>query len=371
METTLMTSTRSANIAVTINTGSQSVRLASFKMGSLELIKRLHYDESEVVLDPLPVLDKFPVPALVAHRWVHGGQWLTGPHQYCPEDAEQLNELMALAPLHNHKAYRWLQAAVRCWPDAQQILIPDTGFFRTLPEVAWRIPLPRDLCERHNLRRYGFHGLAHAALWRELRKRDPARACGRVITLQLGGGCSAAALSNGRACDTSMGYSPLSGLMMSTRPGDIDAGALLTLLPQYGAEELAAILNQEAGLQAISGESGDMRTLLASQRPEAAMAIEQFCYRIRTYIGAYAAVLGGIDALVFGGGIGLHAPTIRARIVQPLEWLGLRMDVEQNKRLDDTGGCISTADSQVGIYALTGDEERELCEQGLALELSE
>lgn len=158
---------------------------------------------------------------------------------------------------------------------------------------------------------------------------------------------------------------------MSTRPGDMDAGALLTLLPHYGVEELAAILNHEAGLMGISAESGDMRVLLASQRPEAAMAIEQFCYRIRKYIGAYAAVLGGVDALVFGGGIGMHAPTIRARIVQPLEWLGLRMDAEQNNRLDDAGGCISTADSQVGIYALAGDEERELCDQGLALEPSE
>lgn len=367
-----MTSDRSTNIALSINTGSQSVRLASYRIeaGAVNLMKRFHHDESETAVDPLSVLHNLPTPALVAHRWVHGGDWLTGPYQYRAEDAEEFNKLVALAPLHNPKAYRWLQAAIGCWPDAQQILVPDTGFFRTLPQVAWRIPLPRDLCVNHNLRRYGFHGLAHAALWRGLRERDPTRAVGRVITLQLGGGCSATALLNGRPRDTSMGYSPLSGLLMSTRPGDIDAGALLALLPHYSGEKLATILNQESGLRGVSCESGDMRTLLTSRRPEAAMAIEQFCYRIRQYIGAYAAVLGGIDALVFGGGIGLHAPVIRERIVQPLEWLGLRMDIGRNADLDDDGGSISTPDSPVGLYALAGDEERELCELGLALENS-
>lgn len=368
-----MTSDRSTNIALSINTGSQSVRLASYRTeaGAVNLIKRFHYDESETAIDPQSVLRDLPSPALVAHRWIHGGNWLTGPYQYRAEDAEELNKLIALAPLHNPKANRWLQAAIGCWPDAQQILVPDTGFFRTMPEVAWRIPLPRDLCENHNLRRYGFHGLAHAALWRGLREHDPTRAAGRVITLQLGGGCSASALLNGHPLDTSMGYSPLSGLLMSTRPGDVDVGALLALLPHYSGENLATMLNQESGLRAVSGKSGDMRTLLASREPEAAMAIEQFCYRIRQYVGAYAAVLGGLDALVFGGGIGLHAPVIREHIVQPLAWLGLRMDAGRNAGLSDNGGCVSTPDSPVGLYALAGDEERELCEQGMALERSE
>ncbi|GAB3317569.1 acetate/propionate family kinase [Haliea atlantica] len=369
-----MTADRATDIALSINTGSQSVRLASYRIeaGTVNRMKRLHYDESETAaIDPLSVLLNLPSPELVMHRWVYGGDWLTGPYQYRGEDAEELDKLVALAPLHNPKAHRWLQAAMDCWPDAQQILVPDTGLFRTMPEVAWRIPLPRGLCKNHGLRRYGFHGLAHAALWRELREHDPTRAAGRVITLQLGGGCSATALLNGHPQDTSMGYSPLSGLLMSTRPGDIDVGALLALLPHYSGENLATMLNQESGLRAVSGESGDMRTLLASREPEAAMAIEQFCYRIRQYVGAYAAVLGGLDALVFGGGIGLHAPVIREHIVQPLAWLGLRMDAGRNAGLGDNGGRISTPDSSVGLYALAGDEERELCEQGLALEGSQ
>ncbi|WP_297185424.1 hypothetical protein [uncultured Porticoccus sp.] len=363
----------SAKIALSINTGSQSVRLVSYcvEANTVNELKRLHYDESDTAIDPLSVLHGLPTPALVTHRWVHGGDWLTGPRRYRADDAAELDRLAALAPLHNPKAHRWLESALGCWPDAQQILVPDTGFFRTMPEVAWRIPLPRDLCEDHHLRRYGFHGLAHAALWRALRERNPDSAAGRVITLQLGGGCSAAALLNGRPRDTSMGYSPLSGLVMGSRPGHIDAGALLGLLPHYSVEKLAAILNQASGLRGVSGESGDMRTLLASRRPEAAVAIDQFCYRIRQYIGAYAAVLGGLDALVFGGGIGLHAAVIRERIVQPLAWLGLHMDTARNAGLDDDGGYIGTPDSPVGLYALAGDEERELCEQGLVLERSE
>ncbi|MEX2131579.1 MAG: hypothetical protein WD772_08825 [Pseudohongiellaceae bacterium] len=193
---------------LSINTGSRSVRLACYRVANdtIEPVQRYHIDETETAIDPLPVLRSLSAPSMVAHRWVHGGEWLTGQRRYRAEDAEALEKLTALAPLHNPKAHRWLLATMDCWPDAAQILIPDTGFFRSMPEVAWRLPLPRTLCREHSLRRYGFHGLAHASLWRALREREPIRAAGRVLTLQLGGGCSAAALLNGRPCDTSMGY---------------------------------------------------------------------------------------------------------------------------------------------------------------------
>ncbi|NQD37972.1 acetate/propionate family kinase [Permianibacter sp. IMCC34836] len=317
------------------------------------------------------VLEQFPTPDIVAHRLVHGGDWLTGPRWYRPEQQAQLDALDALAPLHNPKARQWLGHTQQRWPAAQQALVPDTGFFHQLPAVAKQLPLPRAITERFQLRRYGFHGLAHQALWRALQDASPDLAAGRVITLQLGGGCSAAALRAGVPLDTSMGFTPLAGLMMSTRPGDLDPGVILQLLTELSIAEVSTLLNQQSGLLGVSGLSADMRNLLASGSAEAAFAIESFCYRVRHYLGAYAAVLGGVDAIVFGGGIGLNSAAIRERILVPMTWLGVDFDPIANgveERSVGNRSCITRPGSKVAAFAMAADEEQLLVEHVLQLQ---
>jgi len=283
-----------------VNCGSRSIRLAAYRVDAsgINVIARAHADDLHGEQATTTMLERLPVPDVVAHRLVHGGDWLIGPCWYRPEQQAQLDALDALAPLHNPKTRRWLANTQQRWPEALQALVPDTGFFHQLPAVAKHLPLPKAISERFQLRRYGFHGLAHQALWRALRDARPDLAAGRVITLQLGGGCSAAALKAGVPLDTSMGFTPLSGLMMSTRPGDLDPGVILRLLTELSAADVSTLLNQQSGLLGVSGLSADMRSLLACDNAEAAFAIESFCYRVRHYLGAYAAVLGGIARLL-------------------------------------------------------------------------
>lgn len=306
---------------------------------------------------------------LTIHRLVHGGDVLREPMLATPALDAALAPLDALAPLHNPPARRWLAACATRWPAARHVLIPDSALYHELPEMARLLPLPQGLCAREGLHRIGFHGLAHAGLQRALAGLDPARADGRVITLQLGGGCSATAWLAGEPIDTTMGYTPLSGLAMATRSGDIDPGILLHLLRQgMDANALERMLSQESGLHGLSGLSGDMRVLMAAQTPDSQRAIHYFCHRLRQAIGAFAATLGGLDALVFGGGIGEHQPRIRELTCSGLAHLGITLDEVGNA--DATAGTrISTADSPASAWVLHGDEESEMLR--LALPLTE
>ncbi|HEX4909406.1 MAG TPA: acetate kinase [Permianibacter sp.] len=356
-----------------VNCGSRSIRLAAYRVDAsgINVIARAHADDLYGEQATTTMLERLPVPDVVAHRLVHGGDWLIGPCWYRPEQQAQLDALDALAPLHNPKTRRWLANTQQRWPEALQALVPDTGFFHQLPAVAKHLPLPKAISERFQLRRYGFHGLAHQALWRALRDARPDLAAGRVITLQLGGGCSAAALKAGVPLDTSMGFTPLSGLMMSTRPGDLDPGVILRLLTELSVADVSTLLNQQSGLLGVSGLSADMRSLLACDNAEAAFAIESFCYRVRHYLGAYAAVLGGIDAIVFGGGIGLNSAAIRERILAPMTWLGVDFDPIANvaeKCPADSNQCITRLGSKVAAFAMAADEEQLLIEHVLQLQ---
>lgn len=300
----------------------------------------------------------------VGHRVVHGGTRFSEPTLLNEESVEAIEELMELAPLHNGPSL----AAIRAAREALGSKIPmvatfDTAFHRTMPERASLYAIPPELAERHGIRRYGFHGLAHrymAGRYPEVTGSPPDRT--KLVTLQLGNGCSAAAVDGGRSVDTSMGLTPLEGLMMGTRSGDVDPSLAGFLAHREGVEveEVEDWLNHRSGLLGVSGASGDMRELLDAESrgaERAALAVEMFCYRVRKQVGAYLAALGGADAVVFGGGIGEHAPEVRSRILAGMEWCGLVVDERANEEAAGTETRISAADSRVHAYVIPVKEE--------------
>jgi acetate kinase len=275
-----------------------------------------------------------PRPAAAGHRIVHGGMFYTAPVRIDSQVQERLKQLVSLAPLHLPSQIELIQAISAHYPDLSQVACFDTAFHASMPETARRLPLPRCFYDQ-GIRHYGFHGLSYEYILSVLGQRLSAR----VIIAHLGNGASMAAIRNGSPIDTSMGLTPTGGFMMSTRSGDLDPGVLLYLLRAgYNPEQLDRMLNRESGLLGVSGSSSDVKTLLEKRDrdPLADEAIRMFCYGIRKFIGAYAAVLGGLDILVFTGGIGEHAAPVRAEICAGLEFLGIELDTEQNARHAET-----------------------------------
>jgi acetate kinase len=347
---------------LTVNVGSSSVRLAAYDDAGRGVAEAHHAGHE---LNAAPLLGEFarqpglaPISA-VAHRVVHGGDKLRSSVRISADVEAQIDRLSELAPLHNPPALRWIRACREQFgPAVPQVAVFDTAFFAELPQVARTYGLPRELSERLGLRRYGFHGLAHRYLWQRWQSSHLPPRRGRAISLQLGSGCSVAAVRDGLPLDTSMGFSPLEGLMMATRAGDLDPGLLLYLQRKegYSAERLEALLSQDSGLLGVSAQSADMRELLATDAPAAALAIDIFCYRARKYIGAYLAVLGGADAILFGGGVGEHLPVIRARILNGLEWAGIGVDRALNAAAVGREARIEVAGSPVEIAVIPVDE---------------
>jgi acetate kinase len=291
----------------------------------------------------------------VGHRVVHGGTRFDKP---CVIDAavlEDLDALSPLAPLHQPHNVAAIKAVMRVAPELTQIACFDTAFHLTQPAVAQTFALPRRYAEE-GVRRYGFHGLSYEYVaWLLSSGRFPA-AARRTIVAHLGNGASMCAIERGQSVATTMGFSPLDGLVMGTRCGAIDPGVLLYMLEHHGMtkEALQRLLYEESGLLGVSGISSDMRELLASAHPHAAEAVDLFVYRVRRELGSLAAALGGLDALVFTGGIGERAPAIRLRICREAGWLGVRLDQEANAR---GGPCISRDGSGVSVWVIPTNEE--------------
>ncbi len=360
---------------LTVNAGSSSLRLVLFRKtaGGLERLHAVHLEDPAV--DPRPVLDEMLIHApdgmqAVAHRIVHGGT--RGAPCIIDSTVEQeIADITPLAPLHNPPALHCLRT-IRSVLDSAvpHIAVFDTALYHDLPAVAAQYPLPPQPGLDHELRRYGFHGSAHRAMWRVwCGLRPELIAGGRVISLQLGAGCSITAIASGRAIDTSMGFTPLEGLMMATRCGDIDPGLLIHLqrTARLDADALERLLMRESGLAGVSGISADMRDLLASGEPRASLAIDMFCYRARKYIGAYLAALGGADGILFGGGIGEHSPEVRRRILHGLDRLGIALDGGRNDRATAGAARISADGSAIEIHAIEVDEARELAVAAIEL----
>jgi acetate kinase len=300
--------------------------------------------------------------AATGHRVVHGGEHFASAARIDPAVSEKLEALNHLAPLHNPHALAVIAAVEKRFPDVPAVAEFDTAFFSDLPETARTYAIPAELAVHYGIRRYGFHGLAHQYMSRQLESLAPRRAQrARVVSLHLGQGCSIAALRDGRPVETSMGFTPLEGLVMATRCGDIDAGILL-YLARTGLQwhELEDLLNRKSGLLGLSGESQDVRTLLeleAQRHAGACLALGAFCHRINKYLGAYASVLRGIDTIVIGGGIGENSPAIRARLCAGLTWLGLVLDEQANTDCAGEGGRITADRSTIDVHVIPVDEE--------------
>ena len=311
-------------------------------------------------------------PFAVGHRVVHGGDRFSGPTVVDDDVLAEIRELVPLAPLHNPANIEGIEVARERYPDTPQVAVFDTAFHAAMPPRAWRYPLPRDLADRLRIRRYGFHGTSHGYV-----ARTAAAHLGRpldelaLVTLHLGNGCSAAAVAGGRSVDTSMGLTPLGGLVMGTRSGDLDPG-IVAHLHREGGLDLDAIdtlLNKESGMKGLAG-SNDLREVHAradAGDTDADEALEVFCYRIRCTVGAYAAALGRLDAVVFTAGIGENDADVRARVCAGLGVLGVELDGARNTARSRDTRTISADGSAVAVLVVPTNEELEIAEQALAV----
>ncbi len=318
-------------------------------------IRRDFPDPATAVTSALAVLAQLslPQPAAVGHRLVHGGPEHIAPERVTAELVSSLSRLVTFAPLHLPAEIQGIEGIATRFPQLPQVACFDTAFHQRMPELARRFPLPRSLWDE-GIRHYGFHGLSYEYIVETL--GDAAQ--GRMIVAHLGNGSSLAAIRDGQPLDTTMGFTPTGGCMMGTRSGDLDPGIVLYLLNEkhYDSHQIEQLVNREAGLLGVSGMSADMKTLLEKRgdHPHAAQAVEMFCYHLRKHIGALTAVLGGLDTLVFTGGIGERAAPVRWEICQGLAYLGIHLDPRLNAHHADP---ISTPHSACVVRVMPTNEE--------------
>jgi acetate kinase len=305
----------------------------------------------------------------VGHRVVHGGERFREAVLIDDGIESEIEALTPLAPLHNPLCLLGIRAARKRFVDAPQVAVFDTAFHQTLPEEAFLYALPYAFYTRDGIRRYGFHGSSHRSVSiRAIQWLDRASPQSRIITCHLGAGCSTAAVLDGHSIDTSMGMTPLEGLVMATRSGDVDPGILGVLARErnLSAHEIEDILQNQSGLLGLSGISGDMRELIREADAgnlRADLALRVFSHRARKYIGAHLAILGGADAVVFTGGAGENSPTLRAMILAGLDRLGMVIDPTANEACVGTEGVISVGDSPIALYVISSDEERMIAQE--------
>ena len=378
------------NRILTINSGSSSIKLALYHMGPSEMlmlsgkIDRIglsgshlemkdadgkvmtkrelslpnHETALKALLDWLQDHIRRQRLDAMGHRLVHGGVKYTYPHRVTPELLASLKELIPLAPGHLPQEVRTIEAVQQLYPALKQVACFDTAFHRQMPDLAQMYGLPRHLQDKGVIR-YGFHGLSCEYLTRELRRQaGPEAAESRVVIAHLGNGASMTAVRHGKSVDTTMGFTPAGGLVMSTRSGDLDPGVLVYLLEEEGVRPSALneMVNRKSGLLGVSRISSDMKDLLDKEKeePHAATAVNLFCYQAKKFLAALAATLGGLDTLIFTAGVGENAPTIRWRICGGMEFLGIHLDSSRN---DVNAPIISQEDSPCIVRVMRTDED--------------
>ena len=350
--------------------GEEGSKLSHFyneKTYSLETKVGDHVKGMELILDTLVSRDMGVIEDIaeinaVGHRVVHGGEEFTGSVIIDDNVIASIEKFADLAPLHNPPNLIGIKAARNKLPNAKQVACFDTAFHTTIPPVAYIYALPYELYEKYRVRRYGFHGTSHRYVARRAAQMMGKDKYGvNLITCHLGNGCSITAVKNGKSVDTSMGLTPLEGVVMGTRSGDFDPAILFYLADKgYDIQSLNTLCNKKSGLLGISGISNDMRNLselAETGNARAKLAIDIFCYRIKKYIGTYTAVLNTVDAVVFTGGIGENDPDVRAGVCSSLTQLGIELDPEKNKTTLRNEGKINTKNSTVKILVIPTDEE--------------
>jgi acetate kinase len=323
----------------------------------------------QMLLDPKVgvITDKSEITA-VGHRVVHGGEKFASSTIITDEVMAQIKDCQRLAPLHNPHNIKGIEACQELFPDIPQVAVFDTAFHQTMPKHSFLYAIPYEFYTKEGIRRYGFHGTSHYYVARRAAEEmGKPLAELRIITVHLGNGASITAVDRGSSVDTSMGLTPLEGLVMGTRCGDLDPAIPLTLMRDNGisVEEMDRTLNYQSGILGLSGISNDMRDIetAAEEGVESALRAEDvFCYRLKKYIGAYSAVLGGLDALVFTGGIGENSVVVRAKSTEGLEFMGIKLDEALNQKLNRQRGKISAEDSQVAVFIIPTNEELVIAE---------
>jgi len=346
-----------------VNVGSSSVKCAlfSFEAEPQPLVRTTFEGDATACIPRLLTwIDDQASGVLraIGHRIVHGGPRYHEPQRLTPEVMEALTQVIPFAPNHLPDEMAAISALGRQQPDVPQIACFDTGFHATLPDVARRLPIP-ETYDARGVRRYGFHGLSFAFLLHELaRVAGPEAARGCLVLAHLGNGSSLAAIRAGQSIDTTMAFTPIGGVVMSTRSGDLDPGVIthVARLEGLSPDQAEDLLSRRSGLVGVSGTSGDMRTLLEREAvdPRCRLAVSMYAYSIKKAIGALAAALGGLDGIVFSGGIGEHAPAVRARICDGLSFLGVQIDAQRNEA---NAPVISTSDARVVVRVIRTDEE--------------
>jgi len=308
------------------------------------------------------IKDKTEIAA-VGHRVVHGGERFTASVLINEQVMEKLHDCIDLAPLHNPHNIKGIRAAQRLLPDIPQVGAFDTAFHSTLPDYAYIYGLPFILYKRYSIRRFGFHGASHFYVSQETAVflNKPIEEL-KMITCHLGNGCSIAAVLYGKSIDTSMGFTPVEGLLMGTRCGDLDPSAILYIMSreELGLIEANALMNKHSGLQGISGVSSDMREIIEETlkgNKQAELALNVFCYRLKKYIAGYAAAMSGLDCIVFTGGIGEHGAEVRKRTLDNLEFMGIKLDLEKNQAAAGERALISAPDSKISVVVMPTNEE--------------
>ncbi len=329
----------------------------------LELILESLIDEQTGVVSDLSEV------SAVGHRVVHGGSFFSAPALLTPEVITKIEECAPLAPLHNPPILMGIREALRILPDTPQVAVFDTAFHATIPPRAHVYALPYEYYSDREVRRYGFHGIS----FQSVSQRTDALLGGKLAELRaviahLGNGASITAVERGKSIDTSMGMTPLEGLVMGTRPGDLDPGVILYLTRELAlsASDIDRVLNKESGVLGVSGVSNDMRDVLAqasSGNERCRLALEIYSYRLKKYIGAYAAAMGGLDALVFTGGVGENNPDIRAAACDGLSFLGIELDERANASVRGSEASISSRGSTTRVLVVPTDEERLIAEE--------
>ena len=310
----------------------------------------------------------------VGHRMVHGGEKFNKSVLLTPEVLEAFAACTDLAPLHNPANLKGVNAVSELLPNIPQVGVFDTAFHQTMPDYAYLYAIPYELYQKYGVRRYGFHGTSHRFVSGEIFKylNMPVEGS-KVITCHIGNGGSITAVKDGKSVDTTMGLTPLEGIMMGTRSGDIDGGAVTFLMEKEGLDStgMSNLLNKKSGLLGISGVSSDMREVTASMEAgneRAALAKKMYAYRIKKYIGAFAAAMGGVDVVIFTGGVGENRHEVREAVCENMEFLGIKLDKEQNaKIMFGKDGIISTPDSKVKVVVLPTDEELMIAQDTMAL----
>ncbi|HVS94694.1 MAG TPA: acetate kinase [Mucilaginibacter sp.] len=302
----------------------------------------------------------------VGHRVVHGGEHFWEPTRITEDVKNELRKLFLLAPLHNPAGYTGIEVAEKIFPDAEQIAVFDTAFHHTLPPKAFRFAIPDQYYKENNIRVYGFHGTSHKFIAQQAAAylgRDDLK----LISVHLGNGCSITAIDKGRSVDTSMGFGPLSGLIMGTRSGDIDPTVIFYLIDQFGytPEQVNNLLNKNSGMLGLTGSNDmrDIRKAMAEGNANAKLAYEMYAYRIKKYIGAYAAVLNGADVVAFTAGVGENDMFVREMVCRDMEYLGIEFDPDRNNMRLAGIRAISTESSRVKVLIIPTNEELEIANQ--------